>query len=126
MASRTTSVKIMVISDIHGASSLPGQAELPRVDMLLHCGDLTSRGRLPGYENTLSLLGSIDAKLKLVIAGNHDVTLDAEYWRAHGPAIVGSDYSSSTAPAAIKLMKGPKTMQAGVMFLHEGMHSFRL
>ena len=116
----------MVISDTHGISSLPRQAELPKVDILLHCGDLTSRGRLLEYESTLSLLGSIDAELKLVIAGNHDVTLDAEYWQARGPEIEGSDYSSSAAAEAMKLMKGRKAMQAGVEFLHEGVHSFQL
>lgn len=121
-----TTVKIMIISDTHGASSLPGQAELPKVDILLHCGDLTNRGQLHEYESTVSLLSSIDAELKLVIAGNHDITLDADYWRAHGPAIAGSDYNSSMASDAMKLMKGRKALQAGVTFLHEGTHSFRL
>ena len=122
----TASVRIMVISDTHGAKFVPRQDELPKVDVLLHCGDLTSRGRLFEYEDTLSLLCNIDAELKLVIAGNHDVTLDAEYWRARGSEIDGSDYSSSTAAAAMKLMKGRKALLAGVEFLHEGVHSFRL
>ncbi|KAK5699027.1 hypothetical protein LTR97_006676 [Elasticomyces elasticus] len=119
-------VRIMVISDTHGAEELPRRNELPKVDILLHCGDLTSRGRLCEYEKTLSLLASVDAELKLVIAGNHDVTLDADYWRARGPEIAGADYSSSTAAAAMKLMKGRKAQLSGVEFLHEGVHSFQL
>ncbi|KAK3650687.1 hypothetical protein LTR56_006092 [Elasticomyces elasticus] len=105
---------------------LPRRNELPKVDILLHRGDLTSRGRLCEYEKTLSLLASVDAELKLVIAGNHDVTLDADYWRARGPEIAGADYSSSTAAAAMKLMKGRKAQLSGVEFLHEGVHSFQL
>ncbi|KAK4979808.1 hypothetical protein LTR42_000115 [Elasticomyces elasticus] len=119
-------VRIMVISDTHGAEELPRRNELPKVDILLHCGDLTSRGGLCEYEKTLSLLASVDAELKLVIAGNHDVTLDADYWRARGPEIAGADYSSSTAAAAMKLMKGRKAQLSGVEFLHEGVHSFQL
>lgn len=72
------------------------------------------------------MLSSIDAELKLVIAGNHDVTLDADYWRARGPEIDGSDYSSSTAAAAMKLMRGRRALQAGIEYLHEGVHSFQL
>ncbi|KAK4904524.1 hypothetical protein LTR49_026044 [Elasticomyces elasticus] len=119
-------VRIMVISDTHGAEELPRRNELPKVDILLHCGDLTSRGRLCEYEKTLSLLASVDAELKFVIAGNHDVTIDPDYWRARGPEIAGADYSSSTAAAAMKLMKGRKAQLNGVEFLHEGVHSFQL
>ncbi|KAK5169198.1 uncharacterized protein LTR77_006507 [Saxophila tyrrhenica] len=126
MDATTASVGVIVISDTHGATFLPRQAGLPKVDILLHCGDLTSRGRLPEYENTLSLLGSIDAELKLVIAGNHDIALDADYWKARGLEIDGSDYSSSTAVAATKLIKGRKALQTGVEFVHERVHSFKL
>lgn len=116
----------MIISDTYGATSLPNQAELPKVDILLHCGDLTIRGRLSEYEATLSMLSSINAELKLVIAGNHDITLDVEYWRSRGPEIAGSEYSSSTAAAAMQLLGGRKALAAGVEFLHEGVHSFGL
>lgn len=126
MEAATSPVRIMVISDTHGAAFLPRQAELPKVDILLHCGDLTNRGRLSEYENTLSLLSSIDAELKLAIAGNHDCTIDAEYYGNRGPEIDGPEYSSSTAVAAMRLMKGRKALQAGVEFLHEGVHNFRL
>jgi hypothetical protein len=35
------------------------------------------------YKKALKMLGSIDAELKLVIAGNHDISLDGKYWRTH-------------------------------------------
>ena len=44
------------------------------------CGDLTEGSKLSEYEQAICLLNSINAPLKLVIAGNHDFSLDdAEY-----------------------------------------------
>lgn len=34
------------------------------------------------YEKALKTLGIIDVELKLVIAGNHDLDLDKEWWDA--------------------------------------------
>jgi predicted MPP superfamily phosphohydrolase len=75
--------RILVISDTHSASPDQNAGEndiafrppLPKADVLLHCGDLTMMGLLHEYEKTLDMLESIDADLKLVIAGNHDISL---------------------------------------------------
>jgi predicted phosphodiesterase len=77
------STRFLIISDTHGFQF--GDAErcdgsfrqpVPKVDVLLHCGDLTECGGIPAYQGVLRMLGSIDAELKLVIAGNHDLDLD--------------------------------------------------
>ncbi|KAK5636723.1 hypothetical protein RRF57_012435 [Xylaria bambusicola] len=47
-----------------------------KADVIIHCGDLTDQSRLYEYCNTLRLLKELNAPLTLVIAGNHDFTLD--------------------------------------------------
>lgn len=75
--------RFLVISDTHSSSpeenasndDIAFRPPLPKADVLLHCGDLTMVGLLNEYEKTLDMLESIDAELKLVIAGNHDISL---------------------------------------------------
>jgi hypothetical protein len=47
--------------------------------VVLHCGDLTKRSTIAEYKATFSMLRALTAPLKLVIAGNHDLSLDTEY-----------------------------------------------
>lgn len=85
MTARKAHVKtrFLVISDTHSASPDQNAGEndiafrppLPKADVLIHCGDLTMMGLIHEYEKTLDMLESIDADLKLVIAGNHDISL---------------------------------------------------
>lgn len=61
----------MVISDTHNIEldnlgPCPLSHPMPKVDVLLHCGDLTVVGGLSAYKKALQLLGSFDAELKLV------------------------------------------------------------
>jgi len=120
---------VLIISDTHccdiKAASDPSHSfrkPLPKVDILLHCGDLTHDGSLNQYRATLAMLKSIDAELKLVIAGNHDKTLDAKYWRH-------KRYSSSDwedHPKAVDMWHGAEARDAGVTYLEEGVHQFTL
>jgi predicted phosphodiesterase len=79
MAPTTSSTCFLVISDTHdfefknatGVFSLP----MPKVDVVLHCGDMTNVGGSSVFKNVLKMLGAIDAEKKLVIAGNHDLDL---------------------------------------------------
>ena len=130
----------MVISDTHNFSfdeSLSGGFELPlpEVDVLPHCGDLTQCGGISSYKKVLKMLGSIDAELKLVIAGNHDIDLDQNWWMTHlddddDDDDDGEGGGLATDPnqneAAIKIMTDPLAAQAGVTYLNEGTHSFTL
>lgn len=91
---------------------------LAEVDVVLHCGDLTKRTRLPEYEATFAMLRAIRAPLKLAIAGNHDVTLDEDYWvnRWGGP-------KEDIAPIR-KVIEDAK--EDGVQYLTEGVYEFNL
>ena len=46
-----------------------------RANVVLHCSDLTQVSGLSMYKKAMKMLGSLDVELKLVIAGNHDISL---------------------------------------------------
>ena len=72
--------KIVILSDTHGMAlhkALPEDiAANTSADVAIHCGDLTDSSQIDEFRTTLGLLRRIQAPLKLVIAGNHDFTLD--------------------------------------------------
>lgn len=95
---------------------------MPQVDVLLHAGDLTNFGDLEALKESVQMIGTFEAELKLVIAGNHDISLDPtprvenmsdeEYARYH--------------EAALEIMTGPSAKEAGITYLQEGTHTFTL
>ena len=126
----TIPTKFLVISDTHEFNF--GDAEkvngafrhpLPKADVLLHCGDLTSTGGVPSYKKLLKMLGTIDAELKLVIAGNHDLDLDKHYFETH---LDEENDDSNGHEKALEVMTGPLAKAAGVTYLEEGLHTFTL
>ena len=127
----TITTTFLIISDTHDfdfgdnpEASYPLRLPTPKTDVLLHCGDLTQVGGLPSFQKALNMLRSIHAELKLVIAGNHDLELDDEYWRdkCHDD---DSD-SSRDHDSAVELMTGPRATEARVTYLNEGTHEFTL
>lgn len=131
----TTHVKtrFLIISDTH--SSNPSQNEqndapfrppLPKADVLLHCGDLTMIGHIDEYKQTLDMLEEIDADLKLVIAGNHDISLDEAYYKRMGAHMQGKRYDADMPRQARELWTGARAKKAGVTYLDEGTHTFTL
>lgn len=62
--------RFVCISDTH-SRIFP----VPDGDVLLHAGDLSSWGHPEQVEGTLTWLRSLEHPTKIVIAGNHDVSL---------------------------------------------------
>jgi predicted MPP superfamily phosphohydrolase len=120
MAARMVSTLVMVISDTH-EYSFDGAA-MPEVDVLIHTGDLTNFGELSSLEESVKMIGTIQAELRLVIAGNHDVTLDP-IPRVENMSV--EEYAKYHRDA-VDIMTGPLAKAAGVTYLHEGTHSFTL
>ncbi|KAG9658293.1 Metallo-dependent phosphatase, partial [Aureobasidium melanogenum] len=119
----------LIMSDTHGLDIHENTAHdfrlpLPNIDVLLHCGDLTQVGGHGASRNALKMLREIDAELKLVIAGNHDLELDKDYWLTHLDEEDGDE--SEEHDQAIAIMRGPLAKQAGVTYLEEGAHTFTL
>lgn len=62
------------MSDTHNS-----QPKLPDGDILIHAGDLTQSGSLNELQNTLAWLRDQCYPIKIVVAGNHDLLLDATH-----------------------------------------------
>ena len=133
MAPHTTiATKFLVMSDTHNfecgdtlQSQLPWQPPTSKVDVLLHCGDLTQVGGVSSFKKALRMLRGIEAELKLVIAGNHDLELDKAYWEARRD-YEGNSEDPEDHDLAVETMTGPLAREAGVTFLSEGTYSFIL
>src|SRR5690242_1532048 len=65
-------IKIVCISDTHTQTPT-----VPDGDILIHAGDLTNRGTFAELQARLDWLNSLPHAHKLVVAGNHDLLLDA-------------------------------------------------
>ncbi|PPQ88305.1 hypothetical protein CVT24_002818, partial [Panaeolus cyanescens] len=71
-----TFTRFVLISDTH-ARTFP----IPPCDVLLHSGDFTNTGSLKDVERVVEWMeGLRGVGVKIIIAGNHDITLDEEYY----------------------------------------------
>jgi Icc-related predicted phosphoesterase len=159
----TIKTRICMISDTHTSTPHPPQTTnhayrypLPKANILLHAGDLTKVGYRVEHEAMIAMLADADAELKLVIAGNHDITLDEEYFTTFGytrhqrPEQLGDesillsddnlqttlrtsstktpnkDSLKSYARSIKSLWTSESARNAGIIYLEEGIHSFTL
>lgn len=130
-SSKTVKTRFCIISDTHNRAPWPAtstqyayRAPLPSADVLLHAGDITRTGGTTEYEGMLDVLRQSDAELKIVIAGNHDITLDEAYynssgWRKHRLA-------REDLRRVRKMWTGEEARKAGIMYLDEGVNTFTL
>jgi len=71
------STRIVCISDTHSFDDFI----LPDGDILIHAGDLTRTGKYEELEQVLRWLKTLtEFRLKIIIAGNHDITLDKTFY----------------------------------------------
>jgi Icc-related predicted phosphoesterase len=68
-------IRIVCISDTHNASPGLGYT-LPSGDILVHAGDLTNNGQPSEVRKALAWLREANYEHKIVVAGNHDLSLD--------------------------------------------------
>ncbi|KAF2154144.1 hypothetical protein K461DRAFT_267200 [Myriangium duriaei CBS 260.36] len=86
--SGTVRTSILVLSDTHLANPFPSAgpasaSNLPHIDLLIHAGDLTMFGTPGEFDRALDMLAEIPAGVKVVIPGNHDLSLD-KLWTERG------------------------------------------
>ncbi len=64
----TRKTRFVCISDTHNAS--PGGAfNLPKGDVLIHCGDFSNQGSFSELQKTIKWIEESDFEAKIVIAG---------------------------------------------------------
>ncbi|KAK3403388.1 Metallo-dependent phosphatase-like protein [Sordaria brevicollis] len=125
-SSKSIKTSILILSDTHGKDLIMPKCS---VDVAIHCGDLTEDSKMEEYRTTLELLKSIDAPLKLVIAGNHDFSLDDS-------ALERLTAEATESGIETELMKKEFgdvgearrlfSEASNVTLLDEGIHTFRL
>ncbi|KAF8521259.1 Metallo-dependent phosphatase-like protein [Hysterangium stoloniferum] len=67
--------RFVCLSDTHGRSFA-----VPPGDVLLHTGDLTASGRVSQIKKTMDWIAGLAHPVKILIAGNHDLTLDTAWY----------------------------------------------
>ncbi|KAH6604164.1 hypothetical protein Trco_007610 [Trichoderma cornu-damae] len=141
-SSPTVKTRVVIISDTHGSHPQtkrenPADTEgelgsprslthassgfmfpLPEADVVLHCGDLTKRGRPDEVRKTFSMLRQLRSPMKLVIAGNHDLALDRAFCRSRCVRDQGEH------DEALQIVE--EAEEDGVRYLTEGTHTFHL
>ncbi|CRG90303.1 hypothetical protein PISL3812_07346 [Talaromyces islandicus] len=129
---KTVKTRICMISDTHTHTPHPApfttkpyRHPLPSADVLLHAGDLTGIGRLAEHEIMVSMLKQASTELKLVIAGNHDITLDKEYYALRGVARHGSARVEDVDEIR-RLYTNEEARQAGIVYMEEEVRTFSL
>ncbi|KAK5304890.1 hypothetical protein LTR99_003956 [Exophiala xenobiotica] len=137
---KTIKTRILLLSDTHSSLPLPAEGQsqsqlqvpfhtpLPSADVLIHTGDLTMTGSLAEHRSAIQLIRSVDAPLKIVIPGNHDLTLDRDYYSKHHTGLHASyaKYSDEVLAEIQDLYSGPKARDAGVRYMVEGRASYRV
>jgi 3',5'-cyclic AMP phosphodiesterase CpdA len=123
----TRSTRFLILSDTHNfefgdSCAGPLRLPLPKVDVILHCGDLTYCGGASSYKKLIKMLAAMDAELKIVIAGNHDIDLDEKYWKTH----LDEDDEPEDHSLAVNIMTGSLAAKACVTYLEEGTYTFTL
>lgn len=108
----------------------PEDKPLKQAEVAIHCGDLTDGSKLDEFRTAIKLLEEVDAPLKLVIAGNHDFTMDI-------PAFE-KKVAEATPPLATELLVKQygahgearrlfdEANDAGLVWLDEGNYRFTL
>lgn len=122
--------RLLIISDTHGMGFSAKERPLQSVDVAIHCGDLTDGSNLEEFRAAIQLLKDLQAPLKLVIAGNHDFTLDIPAFEKKiadaspklDPELVAKEYGAFGE--ARELFETAKN--DGIVLLDEGTHQFTL
>ena len=106
-----THIRFVTISDTHKKHrALSKSNMLPKGDVIIHAGDFTSIGGIKEVKDFCDWFGSLPYKYKIVIAGNHDLSLDKGWyeidqnWKSLGlPKI-----ATSCSGEAIEIMRSCK------------------
>ncbi|KAL9103807.1 MAG: hypothetical protein Q9163_001184 [Psora crenata] len=128
--SSSVKTRFLIISDTHGMQFSSENRPQQRADVAIHCGDLTEETKLEEYRDSIELLKEIEAPLKLVIAGNHDWTMDTPIFKKKvaevrpplDPTLVKVTYGDYGE--ARQILK--QARNAGIILLDEGKHTFTL
>ncbi|THU83279.1 Metallo-dependent phosphatase [Dendrothele bispora CBS 962.96] len=109
--------RFVCISDTH-SHAFP----VPDGDVLLHSGDLTNTGTVKDFEKTMDWICSLKHGLKIIIAGNHDLTLHTGWYDNNW-----SRWHKKPKPLEpiMQLLTGPRAKGANVVYLQDAQYQFQ-
>ncbi|BCR97894.1 metallophosphatase domain-containing protein [Aspergillus luchuensis] len=81
--------RFVCVSDTHAYTPSEAGFKLPAGDVLIHAGDLTNHGSAAELRKTMSWIATADFEVKIIICGNHDITLDPGFYAEHGSSFHG-------------------------------------
>ncbi|KAF7323637.1 Metallophos domain-containing protein [Mycena kentingensis (nom. inval.)] len=114
--------RFVLLSDTHSR-----MCDVPDGDVLLHTGDLTQHGTLRELKATMDWLRTLPHKIKIVIAGNHDLVVHREFYEANWEDLYAhrDGAGPESAEEMRNLLKGPAARAAGIVYLENEEHRFR-
>ncbi|KIL66547.1 hypothetical protein M378DRAFT_160538 [Amanita muscaria Koide BX008] len=110
--------RFVCISDTHCE-----ECPVPDGDVLLHSGDLTHTGGLREVKETMAWLYSLPHQVKIIIAGNHDLTFHHGWYEKTWKRWHGDKQDQA---AIMELVKGPAAKEAGIVYLDCEEYQFSL
>ncbi|KAL2826060.1 Metallo-dependent phosphatase-like protein [Aspergillus cavernicola] len=78
---RLGKTRFVCVSDTHGYTPSEAGFRFPAGDVLIHAGDLTNQGSKSELRKTIDWIAAADYEVKIVVCGNHDITLDEPFYR---------------------------------------------
>ncbi len=94
-----------------------GLQPLPLGDILIHCGDMTNTGKASEIDDFVRWFASQPHAHKVMIAGNHDITLDEGYyarkWKRFHPELCNQLLHKETQDGFV-----PPPTSARTLFYH--------
>ncbi|KIM41299.1 hypothetical protein M413DRAFT_145993 [Hebeloma cylindrosporum] len=110
--------RFVCISDTHSKTF-----EVPDGDVLLHSGDLTD-GKEAHFKQTMDWLYELPHPVKIIIAGNHDLPLHTEWYERQHDRHARS--GKEDTQRIIEMLKGAEAQQAGIVYLQDEKHEFKV
>lgn len=111
-------VRFVLVSDTHSCPSWDD--DVPDGDVLIHAGDLTLGGTKEQIKMAYQQIKDMPHKVKLVVAGNHDLGLDREFVSKHADQLV--KYETGLTPSdqaqLQRLWTSREATAAGIIFLN--------
>jgi len=96
-------IRFVCISDTHCHQN---SIDLPQGDVLLHTGDFTYRGLVSEINTFSEWLSKQKHPYKIVIAGNHELTLDKPFYEKNGSLWHHNNFQDVNAARAALLKSG--------------------
>ncbi|KAF6804602.1 calcineurin-like phosphoesterase [Colletotrichum sojae] len=107
--------RFVCVSDTHNTA-----VKLPKGDVLIHAGDLTNQGSYSELSRAVQWIEKADFEVKIVIAGNHDITLDPNFYAEHGSRF--HNQAPQSSPDCIALL----TSSPSITYLNHASTAVRL